>query len=411
MRRSATLATDTGGRTFYDLNDFSPAFAQVQRENSSYYLLGYSPNNLKADGRYRRIKVLVDVPGVKVESRPGYFAPKSFRQFSKDDKELQLAQAMDLDTPFVDLLLAVEASYFRQPDGQYYVVLAAKIPGSAIDFLQKSANHQTEFDFAWRASDPAGKPVALLRDTLPVKLGGENYQQVREGNILYEGGFVLGPGTYRLKVVVRENQSGKMGSFEQPLVLPPIKSQSPSGQPGLLLSSVVVSNQLGDSNTAARGSTRRGKKGSESPLRIGAQTVLPSVTRVFRTNQDLFVYLESYTGQESPDQKKARANDDSQAAAFGFQSQPRPLPSVALLFFRGGVKISEAGPFPGQVVKPVAGEARFFVKIPLTKFPPGRYRLQVNVIDPAANQVAFVRVPIAIMKMQAAAGGAVPSGR
>ena len=40
----ATLATDTGGRTFYDLNDFTPAFDEVQRENSSYYLIGYTPH-------------------------------------------------------------------------------------------------------------------------------------------------------------------------------------------------------------------------------------------------------------------------------------------------------------------------------------------------------------------------------
>src|SRR5712692_5058129 len=67
----ATLAADTGGRTFYDLNDFAPAFGEVQKENSSYYLLGYSPSNLRSDGRFRRIRVEVTRPGVKVQGRPG----------------------------------------------------------------------------------------------------------------------------------------------------------------------------------------------------------------------------------------------------------------------------------------------------------------------------------------------------
>lgn len=403
----ATLATDTGGRTFYDLNDFAPAFAQVQKENSSYYLLGYSPSNLKADGRYRRIKVEVRVPGLKVEARPGYFAPKSFRQFSKQDKELELEQAMALDAPFVDLPLAVEASYFREPDGKYYVVLAAKIPGSAIEFLQKSQKHETEFDFAWRATDASGKAVAALWDTLPVKLGGADYEHVLTGNILYEGGFVLPPGKYQLKVVVRENESGKMGSFVEPLVLPSANPQSPAGQPSLLLGSVVVSNQLGDASAVARGAPRRGKKGAESPLEVGDHTVLPSVTRVFRTNQSLYVYLESYTGESSGEEKSE--TDDSQVGPTSLaRSEP---PFLALLFFRGGIKISEAGPFPGKVVKSPAGEARYFVKIPLDKFPPGRYRMQVNVIDPAADQVAFARLPIAIMKPPAATAGPAPSGR
>ncbi len=180
----ATLAADTGGRTFYDTNDFSGAFSEVQKENSSYYLLGYSPSKSRSDGKFHRIRVEVERAGVKVQARPGYFAPKSFRQFTREDKELELEQAMDLENPFVDLPLAVEVASFRRPDGKFYVVLAAKIPGSAVAFLEKSATHRTEFDFAWRATDKAGHGVAALRDTLPVRLDPDTYQQVLKGNIL-----------------------------------------------------------------------------------------------------------------------------------------------------------------------------------------------------------------------------------
>lgn len=377
----ASLATDTGGRTFYDLNDFSPAFQEVQKDNSTYYYLGYSPSNTRSDGRFRRIRVEVSQPGVKVQARPGYFAPKDFRQFTREDKELQLQQAMELDRPFVDLPLAVEAAYFRQPDKQLYVVLAAKIPGSAVSFLRKSAAHQTEFDFAWRATDSSGRPAAALRDTLPVKLSGEAYEQVLSSNILYEGGVVLPPGKYRLKVVARENQSGKLGTFEQEFVLPQV------GESGLALSSVVLSNQLQDEASATRSRRpEKGKRGSENPLQVGSRSVLPSVTRVFRTNQNLYVYLESYEG------KKDVKTNESPVPSNGMLP-----PAVALVFFRGGRQISEAGPFPGKVVKSDA-KTSYFVQIPLEKFPPGRYWMQVNVLDPAADRAAFARVPLAIMK-------------
>jgi VWFA-related protein len=385
----ATLATDTGGRTFYDLNDFAPAFSEVQKENSSYYLLGYAPSNTKSDGRFRRIRVEVDRPGVKVESRPGYFAPKSFRQFTREDKELQLQQAMDLDTPFVDLPMAVEASYFRQPDGKFYIVLAAKIPGSAVSFLSKSETHQTEFDFAWRATDAAGHAIAALRDTLPVKLDPSTYQQVISGNILYEGGIVLPAGKYNLKVVARENRSGRLGTFEQPLVLPAL------GESGLGVSSVVVSNQLQDLTSGGKGRPRKGK--AANPLELGGRSVLPSVTRVFRTDQKLYVYLESYAP------KAAKGSPQASAPAGAAADLP---PSVALVFFRGGAKISEAGPFSGKAEKSPSGEARYFVEIPLAKFPPGRYWMQVNVLDPAADRVAFTRVPLAIMRTRAAPSAA-----
>src|SRR5262249_56149866 len=101
------LGGDKGGRTLYDINDFSEAFQRIQADNSTYYLLGYSPSNTSSNGRFRRIRVEVDRPGMRVEARPGYFAPKSFHQFTPEDKEMQLQQAMELDTPFVDLPMAV----------------------------------------------------------------------------------------------------------------------------------------------------------------------------------------------------------------------------------------------------------------------------------------------------------------
>jgi VWFA-related protein len=381
----ASLALDTGGRTYYDINDFGQAFTGVQQDNSTYYLLGYSPSNTKSDGRFRRIHVEVKRPGVKIQARPGYYAPKNFRQFTAEDKEVQLEQAMNLDEPFVDLPLAVETASFRSADQKYYVVLAAKIPGSSISFLNKSSSHRTEFDFAWRASDSAGHVAAALRDTLPVKLDPGNYQQVLASNFLYEGGIVLGPGNYKLKAVVRENESGRMGTFEEPLVLPPLAGT------GLAVSSVVVSNQVQPQGETMR---PRGRMTSAtSPLDDNGQKVLPSVTRVFRTDQNLYVYLESY---ESKTEKKPQ---DAQGGAAPS--------SVALVFFRGGAMTSEAGPFAGRAETSAKATVRYLVKIPLQKFPVGRYFMQVNVLDPAQNQVAFARIPIAIMK--AAAAPAPPS--
>ncbi len=372
----ATLAADTGGRTFYDLNDFAPAFQQVQQDNSSYYLLGYSPSNTRSDGRFRRIRVEVDRPGVKVEARPGYFAPKNFRQYTPEDKELQLQQAMELDTPFVDLPFVVDTAYFRRPDNKFNVILAAKIPGSAVSFLHKSGKHQTEFDFAWRVTDATSHKVeGALRDTLPVNLTGEAYEQVLSGNILYEGQIVLDPGKYLLKAVVRENESGKLGTFEQPLVLPEISKT------GLLVSSVVLSNELKETAGAQRGRAHKGKE--EIPLQVGDRSVLPSVTRVFRTNQTLAIYLESYAGKQT-------------TQAGGTPAAPA-RPSVAVVFFRNGRKTAEAGPFPGKLEKAGGEKATYFVQIPLSKFPAGRYLVQVNVLDPAANSVAFARVPMAVV--------------
>jgi len=374
----ASLSTDTGGRFFYDLNDFTPAFQEVQKENSSYYLIGYSPTNKRSDGRFRHIRVEVSRPGLKVQARPGYFAPKNFRQFTREDKEVQLQQVMDLDVPFVDLPFAVDTAYFRRPDKKYTVVLAAKIPGSQLSFLRKSGKHETEFDFAWKITDAQNHIAGGLRDTLPVKMTDETFDEITSGNLLYEGEITLPPGKYNLKVVARENQGGKIGTFETSLVVPDISDQ------GLSLSSVVLSNEVKPADQLPRARFDRDKN---APLQVGNRTVLPSVTRVFRTNQTLSVYLESYAG-------KPPAPASAQSAASG----PAPPPSVALVFLRHGRKFAEAGPFNGIAEKGTTPKATYFAQIPLEKFPVGRYTVQVNVLDLAAARVAFTRLPMAVVK-------------
>lgn len=375
----ASLSQDTGGRTFYDLNNLDVAFERIQAENSSYYLLGYTPKLTRSDGKFRRIRVEVNRPGVKIEARPGYFAPKDFRQFTRDDKELQLQQAMELEEPFLSLPFVVDTAYFRTRDRNYQVALAAKIPGSSLSFLQKSGKHETEFDFVWRVTDSQNKTAGVLRDTLPVKVEGEAYELLQRGNVLYQGEITLAPGTYRLKTVLRENLSGKLGTFESTLVLPELASD------GLMLSTVVLSNEVRNNSDSNDSNGRRRKQAKTGLLVVGGREILPSVTRVFRNDQTLAVYLESYTAKTKP-------GETGEAASAGIS------PSLALLFFRGGRKVAEAGPFEGTIQKGEGKKTIYFGEVPLAKIPAGRYTLQSVVVDSAENRVAFARTPMAIVR-------------
>ena len=113
---------------------------------------------------------------------------------------------------------------------------------------------------------------------------------------------------------------------------------------------------------------------------MGNRSVLPSVTRVFRTNQMLTVLSGILC-----------------RAKMWLLAGPATPPSVGLVFFRRGRKFAEAGPFPGKLEKSSEQKASYFAQIPLDKFPRGTYTLQVNVLDPAIERVAFARVPLAIV--------------
>ncbi len=121
--------------------------------------------------------------------------------------------------------------------------------------------------------------------------------------------------------------------------------------------------------------------------------ILPSVTRVLRTNQNLYVYLESY-----PPEAREAGGLGGKSRSFGraFRGCPRFLPRT--------VKTSEAGRFTGQVESSSKDQTQYLVKIPLDQFPPGRYWMQVNVLDPLANRAAFARLPLAVMRASAPSG-------
>jgi len=83
----ATLASDTGGRSFFDLGDLGQAFHSVQSDTDGYYLLGYYSANAAHDGRWRTIRVkLAGVPGAKIRYRQGYYAPKDFGIYTTEDR-------------------------------------------------------------------------------------------------------------------------------------------------------------------------------------------------------------------------------------------------------------------------------------------------------------------------------------
>src|SRR5678816_4686940 len=78
------VAEDTGGEAIVNTNDFVKGFARIVRDNSTYYLLGYSPRTEHVDGRFHSITVRVKRSGVSVRARRGYLAPE------RADAELSL---------------------------------------------------------------------------------------------------------------------------------------------------------------------------------------------------------------------------------------------------------------------------------------------------------------------------------
>uniref|UniRef100_Q01XU1 VWFA domain-containing protein n=1 Tax=Solibacter usitatus (strain Ellin6076) TaxID=234267 RepID=Q01XU1_SOLUE len=371
-----TLAADTGGKALLDNNDLAMGIANAQKEMSSYYILGYYSQNDKLDGRYRRIKLQpsADLQAriSKLDYRQGYFAGKEFGKFNSSDKERQLQEALMLGDPMTDLSVALEVDYFRLARDRYFVPVTVKIPGAELELAKHGGAETTKLDFIGEVRDSKGVVQGNVRDYQEIKLKGETAGQLGKRTLAYDTGFTLAPGTYTLKFLARENETGKMGTFETKFVIPDLTTQLKY----LPISSVVLSNQRQDMNTALATAEKDKKLIAANPLVQDNQKLVPSVTRVFKKEQDMFVFLEAY-------QPDATATQ----------------PIVATVsFYRGKVKAFETAPLQvtdGLNAKSKALPVRF--SVPLGKLAPGRYTCQVSVLDPAAQKFAFWRAPIVMV--------------
>src|SRR6266704_2829129 len=381
----ATLASDTGGRSFFDLGDLGQAFHSVQSDTAGYYLLGYYSTNAQHDGRWRTIRVKVaGVAGARVRYRQGYYAPKDFGVYTTEDRERQLEDAMRSDTPAVELPMAVETAYFRLGNKQIFVPISAKLASSALQWAQKSGRRQVEFDFAAEIRDTqSGRIAGALRDTITVRLDTERYEELQQNALVYQGGIILPPGNYKLKFLARENESGRIGTFEDDLKLPAVQPDR------MQLSSVVLSSQIVEVQKNSEVQTKGFGPDAKLklPLDVAGQRIIPSVTRVFTNQQMLYIFFQAYVPEKTG------------------LNQMR----AGLEFFRNGARISQTPIVGPAKVDDKTRTASFRISLPLNTVAIGRYTVQAVVVEAGGAQAAFGRNYFALRPPVAPSASAMPA--
>src|SRR6059058_2317308 len=379
----ATLSSDTGGKAFFDSNDFGGVFSQVQKDSSAYYVLGFTSNNPLKDGRFRRLKVQVNRPDLKLDFRSGYYAGRDFEHLNRADREQQLDDELAAQLPRVDVPLYAGTAFFRHDDSHYYLAVSLVVPGSQIPFVTEKEKDNATIDIIGEVREGGKVPVGQLRDT--VKLAVNSAQEVRRKNVQYNTGFVLAPGSYHLKFVIRENQTGRMGSFETDVQIPDLRKTP------LKMSSVVLSSLRAPFT---------GKKSGANPLVRDQMELVPNITHVFAPDQHLYLQYEVYDAAKGKNPAPAATNDQNRTAKDAPPAKP-PKDSIRVFtsieFLQGATKVYESKPVvANEVTAPDRKAVIFQMDLPLQALKPGLYVCQVNVIDDVAGSFSFPRFPLLI---------------
>jgi VWFA-related protein len=370
-----TLASDTGGKALLDFNDLTKGIVQAQQAITSYYVIGYYTSNAALDGKFRRVKITLarDV-AAKLDYRQGYFAGKEFAKFTAVDKERQLEDALMLGDPITELTIALEVNYFQLNRAEYFVPIFVKIPGRELALVKRRGSERTLIDFIGEVKDGYGTTISNVRDKVNIKLSDATAAEWAKRPIEYDTGFTLLPGKYSIKFLARDDETGRIGTYQASFVIPNLSKE----ENRLPISSVVLSSQHVDSKDVLYNAVKDKAQKEEpaNPLVEDGQKLIPSVTRVFSKSRDMFVYLQAYEpGAETT----------------------RPLLAF-VSFYHDRQKVWETSPI--KVTSDSASRLKTMpikFNIPLAALPLGQYDCQISVLDSSGHKAAFWRAPIAVV--------------
>jgi VWFA-related protein len=212
---AVSLAVDSGGERLGTAAALADNMRQVARQSRAYYLLGYVPPNAARDGRFRKIKVEVNRPGLEVRARKGYATPKGGETAdrAREDLDPQVQQA--LDSPFAVRGIPLRlASYVLGPgpENKTRVVLVAEADIRALRFTQKNGRDHDLVETFWVVTSRETGQNQSQQSQLDLSLPAEVRAQLEKTGLPLQRSFDLAPGVYQARLAMRERNGAAVGA-------------------------------------------------------------------------------------------------------------------------------------------------------------------------------------------------------
>jgi hypothetical protein len=219
------LADHTGGRAFYNRNDLDGAVRESITDGSTYYTLGYYPENKDWNGSFRNIQVKLRRGSVKLRYRIGYFAMDSaaFAKLNPKRQDEDFDDAMSLNIPIATAIPFQAVVLPPSAKTQNKVVVSYRVDPHALSFATSNDGLQAvNMECAVRVFPKKNpdKPVTTEAQKMGGALNPDAYAKVMKGFFPCRDELVLQPGDYLLRLGVRDNVTGLIGTANAALTIP-----------------------------------------------------------------------------------------------------------------------------------------------------------------------------------------------
>ena len=214
------LALGTGGTFFHNRNDLDVALREAVAAPAASYLLGFSPQNLKLNGSFHTLKVsLAGKQKFNIQARRGYYAPRTLKTPEETAKQ-EIQEAVFSQEEIRDLPVDLQTQFFRKDQTQVRLSVLAHLDLKSVKFRKVDGRNHDDVTLATVIFDENGNFVTGGEKILEMKLLDATLQRLDRSGITVKSSFDVKPGSYLVRLVVRDKEGELMAARNGAVVIP-----------------------------------------------------------------------------------------------------------------------------------------------------------------------------------------------
>jgi VWFA-related protein len=218
------LAYATGGIPVLNKNDFNEGLGKILAASEGYYLLAYTPIDSKFDGNFRKLEVKVKGDDLRVHSRRGYLAREEAQAETPTTKQEQLLAAIRSPLARRDIDLDAILLYKATSPQKGEIGINVNIDPKKLSFETVADKQQASYDVAGFVFDELGKLRGGFSETVNASLTPQEISQTGASGFTYSANTTLPAGVYQVRLAVRDNKTGNIGTLSRYLEVPDLSN-------------------------------------------------------------------------------------------------------------------------------------------------------------------------------------------
>ncbi len=216
----AELADGTGGTFFENNNDLSTGMKDLAAVPEVYYVLAFSPQNLKLDGSFHSLKVTLRNPsGLSAKARRGYYAPRHLSNADEEAKQ-EISEALFSREEMRDIPVEIHTQFFKPTDDEAQLSVNTRIDVRKLHFRKVDGRNGDDLLVVAGLFDHNGNFLQAVSKKVSMRLKDETLAGKLNSGIGLHADFKVAPGRYVVRLVVRDAEGQTMAALSGGVEIP-----------------------------------------------------------------------------------------------------------------------------------------------------------------------------------------------